>query len=184
VATFWSSLGCGKSRSALGQCQFSFPGESRWVPASPARSSKSASVVKGSGGKLRGQDFCDSQTQDQRAWDGDCEEHLTPQATSLPAEPERERNDPISFLRGWGVGLLWFVEFEERETRETRRTGKPRNITRAARRPVFGTWPLISRMVVLTSLRVCEKSRSPVINHSASAAIAQVGNFASVGSRG
>jgi len=36
------------------------------------------------------------------------------------------------------------------------------------------------KMVVLTSLRACEKSRSPVINHSASAASAQARNFASV----
>lgn len=36
------------------------------------------------------------------------------------------------------------------------------------------------KMVVLPSLRACEKSRSPVINHSASAANAQARNFASV----
>ena len=34
----------------LGQFQLSFPGESRWVPASPARSARSLSAVKGGGG--------------------------------------------------------------------------------------------------------------------------------------
>jgi hypothetical protein len=34
----------------LSQFQLSFPGESRWDPASPARSARSLSVVKGGGG--------------------------------------------------------------------------------------------------------------------------------------
>ena len=36
--------------AVLGQFQLSFPGESRWVPASPARCARSLSVVRGIGG--------------------------------------------------------------------------------------------------------------------------------------
>ena len=52
------------------------------------------------GRKLCSQGFCDSQTQDERAYRGGCDESRTSQSTSLPAEPKREsKNKRIAAVR-------------------------------------------------------------------------------------
>ena len=52
-------------------------------------------------GNLQNQDFSNLQTQDYRACDGGGEENRTPQPTSFPAEPKRERKAGAS--KGYGV---------------------------------------------------------------------------------
>src|SRR6267143_2372208 len=84
------SLGCDRSRSPRSVPAF-LP---RKISVGPRFSSKVREEPQRRerkwGRKLCSQGFCDSQTQDERAYSGGCDESRTPQSTYLPAEPKRK----------------------------------------------------------------------------------------------
>src|SRR6266850_8228758 len=129
VETFWNSLGYDRSRRPRSVPAF-LP---RRISVGPRFSDKVREEPQRRerkwGRKLCSQGFCDSQTQDERAYSGGCDESRTPQSTSLPAEPKRgsknkrttavratkakraaDENNPSKLARylskGWGLNDL------------------------------------------------------------------------------